>query len=678
MKLSPRTTLCAVLLMGLVMGCPGTTLRDTGDADAPPREADAGHDVQADAPSDVPVRPDIPDTAPDLPAPDVVDEVDTEVPTECAEANLLPDSLSGDLLLSVARSSDVLSPGFGYDTLGGELLQLCVGGGIATSAAQDVVFEFREIENRADLSDALSVGVDVSIGFLGWGFENHFRMARSREVSSYDLNVWVRVRVISGSEALVSDIAILPEFQTLLDEEPLEFLERCGDRYVHSVTFGGELIILMSIGTTSEDDRFELENEFSGFFGIFGSLGVDVESDFEESLAGRDVSFEVSRVGGGGALPAFSSPADVMAYASQFPAEVAAGPPVPFEFVTRPYDRIHDGEICLPGFDEKSIELISSAWDLLNEAIGVRNALAEAIDSPDAYACGSNQTRREDLERVEEFVQALEDSARDCAQAMSSSDDSVTTSECRTLEELIEAADLPAEPLRWQLVRTMEAPAFSRNHSIFLPETEVCELTSVAGLWSRWGNDTGCPAEECWASCPAGSISGGEFAISYPDDRMDDNRGVCTYSFGCFHREDAYLLEECRALECPHGECAGTCSEPLELTLGEPVTGETGGRDSGLSGSCAAESGGELVYALAPDATGTVCLSLTGEHNSVLHVRTECPSVSSETACSDDVDGVNSQLELSVEAGATYFVIADSFTDGGAFELSATPGACEP
>lgn len=145
----------------------------------------------------------------------------------------------------------------------------------------------------------------------------------------------------------------------------------------------------------------------------------------------------------------------------------------------------------------------------MNDAIGVRNAIAEAIENPDAYACGTNRTRREDLEAVEEFIEALDDAARDCAQAMSAADSSVTTSECRVLEDLLASADLPSEPLRWQLVRAMEAPAISRNHSIFLPETEVCELTSVSGLWSRWPNDTGCPAEECWAACPAGTVDRG-------------------------------------------------------------------------------------------------------------------------------------------------------------------------
>jgi hypothetical protein len=159
---------------------------------------------------------------------------------------------------------------------------------------------------------------------------------------------------------------------------------------------------------------------------------------------------------------------------------------------------------------------------------------------------------------------------------------------------------------------------------------------------------------------------------------MDDNRGLCTYSFGCLHREDAYLLEECRALECPGGDCTGTCTEPVALALGEPVTGESFGRESGLTASCAAESGGELLYTLRPAETDTVCISLTGEHNPVLHVRTECPTVSSEAARNGHTDGQNSQVELHVEADTTYFVVVDSFDIGGAFELTANPGPRDP
>ena len=538
---SPRTLSCLVVLVAALglLGCPATTL--TGDSDT---EADVVDERRADTRTPDVLDEEVTEDA----APDLVDEPDADIEEDaaCPEANLLPESMQGDLELNVADPTDVISPGVGYDTRAGELLQLCVTGGIATSPAEDVVFEFREIENRADLSEALGVGVDVSLGFLGWGFSNHFRMARSRDISSYDLNIWVRVRVITGSEALVSDVQILPEFQELLESDPFEFLERCGDRFVQSVTFGGELIILLSVETYSDSDRFELENRLSASFGIFGSLGVDVESSFSEEFDGREVSVEVSRVGGGGSLPSLATAEDILEYARQFPEEVASHPPVPFRFVTRPYDRIHDGDLCLPGFDEKSIELIEEAWDLLNEAVGIRNALEEAIDNPDAYACGTNEDRRADLERVEEFLAALEDAAEDCAQAMASADSTETSSECRELERLMDEFDPPEPPLRWQSLVTFEAPATERNQSLFLAESQVCELVAVEGLWSRYAQNNHCPnPDTCWRECPVGSLVGEEFAISFDDDRMDDNRGVCTYTFGCFNAEDAYLLDEC-------------------------------------------------------------------------------------------------------------------------------------
>jgi hypothetical protein len=42
-----------------------------------------------------------------------------------------------------------------------------------------------------------------------------------------------------------------------------------------------------------------------------------------------------------------------------------------------------------------------------------------------------------------------------------------------------------------------------------------------------------------------GSRVGPEYQLEFEDGRHHDNRGVCTYTFGCFNAEDAYLLDEC-------------------------------------------------------------------------------------------------------------------------------------
>jgi hypothetical protein len=243
-----------------------------------------------------------------------------------------------------------------------------------------------------------------------------------------------------------------------------------------------------------------------------------------------------------------TTPEELFDYASRFPAEVESNPPVPFSYVTRPYDRIHDGRVCLPGFDEKSIRLMDAAWDALNEAVGLRNALNEAIASPASYACGSNAERREQLAAVEEFIEDLDAAAAECAREVSvPRSEPGTGPACSELERLLDEYEAPALPLRWQEVLLYEASSRERFGSYFVSGRLACRLTDVDGLWSRWPSNNDCPESEiCWLDCPDGALVGNEFSVEFDDSRnFGDNRGVCTYTFGCFLAEDAYLLEAC-------------------------------------------------------------------------------------------------------------------------------------
>ena len=523
------------------------------------RRADPAADVgEADVSSgddDVRTAPDVdlgitPDTNEGDPN-ESVDLADTALEEDtgptCEVATLMPPALQGDLELTLANSSDVVAIGMGYDMRRGELLQECVTGVSARSEGEDVIYEFRELETRAEMSQALAVDVAVSIGFMGFGFTNRFSMARSRDVSIYDLNIWVRVRVETASEAFVSDVALRPEFEEMIGTDPFEFLERCGERFVQSVSFGGELLMLLSVSTESEADRRELENRLTARFGLFGSVEVGVANAFEEAFEGREVTIQVSRTGGGGSLPPMSTAAELFDYARQFPEEVANNEPVAFRYVTRPYDRIIDGEICLPGFDPKSIRLIEEAWELLNELIGVRNALEDAVGDPNEYACGNNRERRAALAYVEQYLEDLETLAQNCAGDMSNPRAADRTAQsCNDLEALMRAYEEPDIPLRWQHVLTFEASPLERYASFFLSETLACRPLRVDGLWSQWSRNNSCPNPDiCWQACPVGTLDGTEYQLEFDDGNLSDNRGNCTYTFGCMEAEDAYLLEAC-------------------------------------------------------------------------------------------------------------------------------------
>lgn len=477
------------------------------------------------------------------PQPDPVPE--PEPP--CESTNLMPAAFRGDMTYPTAEAGEVVTLGQGHDTRLSELLQTCVQGQVGTTSGENVDYELHEIETREQLSENLRVNVRVSAGFGGFGLKGRFRMARAREVSRYDLNIWMRVRVHSHSQSLVNDVRLKPEFEDLLDIAPLEFVERCGDRFVQKVSYGGELLVVLSIATESESDRRDLSARLSASFGLFGSADASMDENTFEALEGREVTLLIDRVGGGGQLPDLRTARELIEYARNFPNEVAGNDPVVFEYVTRPFDRVTDGHICLPGFDPKSIRLIDEAWEYLNEAVDIRNALEEAIENPADYACGNNQQRREDLAYLGEFIDDLDGLAESCALEMANQEREVFTGQsCRALEQLLASYTAPQVPLRWETTVSFEASSRGRFHTFNISEQLVCADPVVSGLWSMVSSNGRCPnVDHCWLPCPTGERVGPEYQLTFEDSAHSDNRGVCTYEFKCMHAEDAYLLEAC-------------------------------------------------------------------------------------------------------------------------------------
>jgi hypothetical protein len=493
-------------------------------------------------------------------ASDVVDDsMPTEIPVDamvpapmpdqgpieppCEEANVVPAHLRGDIEYPVTDSSSVIQLGLGHDTRRDEMLQECVIGTIGESGAEDTVFEVHEIETREQLSEDLKIDGRIKGGFFGIGFDNRTSIARSRDINMYDLNILIQVRVKTGSRALVGDFSISEDNQASFTTSPFDFGRRCGDRFVQQITYGGELLIVLSISTTSETDRRELSNRLSASFGLWGSANFNVNRDVNRELEGREFNILIERSGGGGALPSISSPDELFAYAQRFPEEVANHPPSIFEFVTRPYDRIAEGALCLPGFDKKSIELMELAWEKVNEAIGVRNTLDDAIAFPQDYVCGINQERRVQLTLVEDFLEEAEELMEGCSAEMLDPDASITTSpSCRSLSELVGSFELPPMPLRWQTVIEASLNATSRNQAIPISSTLICPEVMIEGRWRE-----GTANRHYWKDCPMGSFNSGQYEVVFYDPGgYSDNQGVCEYTFRCMNVEDAYLLDQCQ------------------------------------------------------------------------------------------------------------------------------------
>lgn len=151
--------------------------------------------------------------------------------------------------------------------------------------------------------------------------------------------------------------------------------------------------------------------------------------------------------------------------------------------------------------------------------------------------------------------------------------------------------------------------------------------------------------------------------------------------------------ETCVSLGNPGGgalSCLGNCSgyddggcacfdEDLGTNTGPSVTsGDTTGDDDDLQPSCGGASGNDRVIEFTATGAGTYTFDTFGSgYDTKIALYSDC---STELACNDDFGGLQSQLELDMNANQTVLVVVDGYgANEGPWVLNiAAPGAAFP
>ncbi|MBI5516319.1 MAG: PPC domain-containing protein [Deltaproteobacteria bacterium] len=128
----------------------------------------------------------------------------------------------------------------------------------------------------------------------------------------------------------------------------------------------------------------------------------------------------------------------------------------------------------------------------------------------------------------------------------------------------------------------------------------------------------------------------------------------------------------------------GTCANPIPLTMGQTVTGDTRRARDRATGGCLGggegdEGGGDgapdLVYQLTVESRQqvTVAVEQDEDYDGAVFLRQACDDPSSEVACNDDAgDTSHSRVSATLEPG-TYFVYVDGFgSSSGRFSMTVT------
>ena len=114
----------------------------------------------------------------------------------------------------------------------------------------------------------------------------------------------------------------------------------------------------------------------------------------------------------------------------------------------------------------------------------------------------------------------------------------------------------------------------------------------------------------------------------------------------------------------------GSCGQPIALTLGQPMTGDTTGASNQTQGECAQGDAPERVYRLVVEERAQFSIALQSSFDGSLYVLRQCGDIQTMLDCNDDAgDTAHSQLNTTLDPG-TYFVVVDGYgSASGAYEL---------
>jgi hypothetical protein len=116
------------------------------------------------------------------------------------------------------------------------------------------------------------------------------------------------------------------------------------------------------------------------------------------------------------------------------------------------------------------------------------------------------------------------------------------------------------------------------------------------------------------------------------------------------------------------------CLQPLALTIGQPVSGDTSSASDDAAASCLTNPNTpDLIYLVTPPTDGTLVLTLTADWDGGLHVRTTCDDQGSEVGCVDSGGGGQDEvLSIPVIGGTPYYVFVDAYAEdqSGPFTLT--------
>lgn len=490
------------------------------------------------------------------------------------------------------NSGDPLRFGIGYNTLTGQYAGNCTvdvqqtdihnAGTDGQSPGQSTRWELSSVQDLQTLSEKLDFSASASASFIAGSLSISAQYVQSKSFNSFHQFLYLDATVANLTQVWTKPALTEPMAQ-LRQKNPLDFLDRCGDTFVQTITNGGELTAILDLSTTAQEDSSSLAVAISGSYAT-AEGHAEMKQQLQRTLLNRQAKVTVIRTGGAGALPSYSAD-DLIAISQTFPDNVQQHP-YPMIAQLASYSLISPAP-SMTSSQESYIRPLFRAYrrgmQYLGDLVYVRSHTAEfrtlelpnasnepatqsnlapstrkAPNSADAKAwqdfeAGLASDRGSALDIVSKSVkqrivstnfkfveidkdaldaaitnyQAFEDQLGDLARA------------CLNNPKTACAGAVPAEPERIpHLVRVFSQQRDWNTSagpvSIVLDQSWACQVEYIVGTW-KIGDAPNAPVAPCDTHLPHTVVNGyiltGGFDSYYPD-----NHGVCTYQLLCFRR----------------------------------------------------------------------------------------------------------------------------------------------
>jgi hypothetical protein len=218
---------------------------------------------------------------------------------------------------------------------------------------------------------------------------------------------------------LLTNPRLKPEFATLLQESPLEFRARCGDRFVSGVLQGGTLVATLRAQTRNEEERRDISAAFAASYGPFSAEGK-LSEETARTLQSARTEVE-GFVRGGGANPLPTTLEDLRARFRAFPQEVDQSGGAEVSMLLLDY-----GVLGSPGVPEVSTVVLERMaalfWDLGTVEREVDFILAnptQFLMDPNSWRThlnGLKSQAQQSMDRIAGAAQACRADPQGCAQ----------------------------------------------------------------------------------------------------------------------------------------------------------------------------------------------------------------------------------------------------------------------